>query len=61
MDGKTAIVTGGPRAARPFQLGGGLVLRNRLVGTAHAAGLVADGLPLPADAAYWRRRDADRR
>jgi 2,4-dienoyl-CoA reductase-like NADH-dependent reductase (Old Yellow Enzyme family) len=48
----------GQLAARPFPLGGGLVLRNRLVGTAHAAGLVSDGLPLPGDAAYWRRRAA---
>ncbi len=34
----------------------GLVLRNRLVGTAHAAGLVSGGLALPEDADYWRRR-----
>jgi 2,4-dienoyl-CoA reductase-like NADH-dependent reductase (Old Yellow Enzyme family) len=45
-------------AARPFPLADGLVLRNRLVGTAHAAGLVSDGLVLPADAEYWRRRAA---
>jgi 2,4-dienoyl-CoA reductase-like NADH-dependent reductase (Old Yellow Enzyme family) len=42
------------RAAEPFGLGA-LVLRNRLVATAHARGLVEDGLPLPADAEYWRR------
>ena len=29
--------TGEPLAGRPFPLGRGLVLRNRLVGTAHAA------------------------
>ena len=45
-------------AGRPFPLGRGLVLRNRLVGTAHASGLVADGLALPGDAEYWRRRAA---
>src|SRR6516165_5741013 len=45
-------------AGRPFPLGRGLVLRNRLVGTAHAAGLVSGGLALPEDAAYWRRRAA---
>jgi 2,4-dienoyl-CoA reductase-like NADH-dependent reductase (Old Yellow Enzyme family) len=45
------------RAAEPFGLGA-LVLRNRLVATAHARGLVEDGLPLPADAEYWRRRAA---
>lgn len=45
-------------AARPFPLADGIVLRNRLVGTAHAAGLVSDGLALPADAEYWRRRAA---
>src|SRR6516164_9227980 len=43
-------------AGRPFPLGRGLVLRNRLVGTAHAAGLVSGGLALPEDADYWRRR-----
>src|SRR3954447_17361831 len=45
------------RAAEPFELAG-LQLRNRLVGTAHGAGLVEDGLALPADAEYWRRRAA---
>src|SRR6516165_445677 len=50
--------TGDPLAARPFPLGRGLVLRNRLVGTAHAAGLVSGGLVLPEDAGYWRRRAA---
>ena len=47
-----------PLADRPFPLGRDLVLRNRLVGTAHASGLVADGLALPGDAEYWRRRAA---
>ena len=47
-----------PLAARPFPLGRGLVLRNRLVGTAHATGLVSGGLALPGDAEYWRRRAA---
>lgn len=46
------------RAAEPFVLRDQLVLRNRLVGTAHGAGLVADGLAQPADAEYWRRRAA---
>ncbi len=46
------------RASEPFRLSDRLVLRNRLVGTAHGAGLVADGLALPADADYWRRRAA---
>jgi len=45
------------RAALPFDLRH-LTLRNRLVGTAHAPGLVEDGLPLPEDAEYWRRRAA---
>jgi len=49
---------GEPLAGRPFPLGRGVVLRNRLVGTAHASGLVADGLALPGDAEYWRRRAA---
>src|SRR5688572_20138856 len=42
------------RAAEPFALGD-LELRNRLVGTAHGRGIIADGLPLAADADYWRR------
>ena len=42
------------RAAEPFALGA-LALRNRLVGTAHGRGGVEDGLPLAADADYWRR------
>ena len=45
-------------AGRPFPLGRDLILRNRLVGTAHAAGLVSGGLALPEDAEYWRRRAA---
>jgi 2,4-dienoyl-CoA reductase-like NADH-dependent reductase (Old Yellow Enzyme family) len=45
-------------AGRPFPLGRGLVLRNRLVGTAHAAGPVTSGLALPGEAGYWRRRAA---
>ena len=45
------------RAAEPFELAG-LQLRNRIVGTAHGAGVVEDGLALPADADYWRRRAA---
>ena len=47
-----------PLAGRPFPLARGLVLRNRLVGTAHATGLVSGGLALPEDADYWRRRAA---
>ena len=50
--------TSEPLASRPFPLAHGLVLRNRLVGTAHAAGLVSGGLALPEDAEYWRRRAA---
>jgi 2,4-dienoyl-CoA reductase (NADPH2) len=46
------------QAAAPFALGDALTLRNRIVGTAHGAGLVADGLAQPADADYWRRRAA---
>ena len=45
------------RAAEPFDLGP-LRLRNRLVGTAHGRGILEDGLPLPEDADYWRRRAA---
>lgn len=45
------------RAAESLRLGD-LTLRNRLVGTAHARSLVEDGLPLPEDADYWRRRAA---
>ena len=45
------------RAAEPFDLGH-LPLRNRLVGTAHGRGILEDGLPLPEDAEYWRRRAA---
>jgi 2,4-dienoyl-CoA reductase (NADPH2) len=52
-------MTGGnERAAQPFRLGGRVGLRNRLVGTAHGAGIVHDGLAQPADAEYWRRRAA---
>jgi 2,4-dienoyl-CoA reductase-like NADH-dependent reductase (Old Yellow Enzyme family) len=45
------------RAAEPFRLAE-LELRNRLVGTAHGRGILEDGLPLPEDAEYWRRRAA---
>jgi 2,4-dienoyl-CoA reductase (NADPH2) len=41
-------------AADPLRLGP-VSLRNRLVGTAHASGLVRDGLALPGDDEYWRR------
>jgi 2,4-dienoyl-CoA reductase-like NADH-dependent reductase (Old Yellow Enzyme family) len=47
----------GSLAAEPFTLRG-LELRNRIVGTAHAPGIVERGVPLPADADYWRRRAA---
>jgi 2,4-dienoyl-CoA reductase-like NADH-dependent reductase (Old Yellow Enzyme family) len=43
--------------ARPFELAG-LTLRNRIVGTAHGRGLGENGLALPGDAEYWRRRAA---
>jgi 2,4-dienoyl-CoA reductase-like NADH-dependent reductase (Old Yellow Enzyme family) len=46
-----------PRAARPLDIAG-LRLRNRIVGTAHGRGLIEDGVPLPGDAEYWRRRAA---
>src|SRR4051794_4172595 len=42
------------RAAEPFALAS-LTLRNRLVGTAHGRGIIANGLPLAEDAEYWRR------
>jgi 2,4-dienoyl-CoA reductase-like NADH-dependent reductase (Old Yellow Enzyme family) len=42
------------RAAEKFELRG-VTLRNRLVATAHASGLVQDGLPVPGDDAYWGR------
>jgi 2,4-dienoyl-CoA reductase-like NADH-dependent reductase (Old Yellow Enzyme family) len=45
------------RAAAPLTLQG-IELRNRLVGTAHGSGISDAGLPLPADADYWRRRAA---
>src|SRR4051812_13065054 len=45
------------RVAERFDLGR-LELRNRLVGTAHGRGILEDGLPLPEDAEYWRRRAA---
>jgi 2,4-dienoyl-CoA reductase-like NADH-dependent reductase (Old Yellow Enzyme family) len=45
------------RAAESFDLAH-LELRNRLVGTAHGRGILEDGLPLPEDAEYWRRRAA---
>ena len=38
-------------AARPFPLARGLVLRNRMVGTAHAAGFVSGGLAQPEEPA----------
>ncbi len=47
-----------PLAGRPFPPGRDLVLHNQLFGTAHATGLVSDGLALPGDAEYWRRRAA---
>jgi 2,4-dienoyl-CoA reductase-like NADH-dependent reductase (Old Yellow Enzyme family) len=53
---KERILTA-PSAAKPIQIGG-LTLQNRIVGTAHASGAVWDGLPLPGDADYWRRRAA---
>ena len=44
------------RAAEPFA--SRTWSRNRLVGTAHGRGILEDGLPLPEDAEYWRRRAA---
>jgi 2,4-dienoyl-CoA reductase (NADPH2) len=35
-----------------------LPLRNRIVGAPHGRGILEDGLPLPEDADYWRRRAA---
>ena len=40
--------------AEPLELRG-ITLRNRLVATAHASGLVQDGLPVAGDDAYWGR------
>ena len=51
------MTTSTPRAARPLDIAG-LRLRNRIVGTAHGRGLIEDGVPLPGDAEYWRRRAA---
>jgi 2,4-dienoyl-CoA reductase-like NADH-dependent reductase (Old Yellow Enzyme family) len=51
------VSSAGPLAAEPFTLGG-LELRNRIVGTAHAPGIVERGVPLQGDADYWRRRAA---
>jgi 2,4-dienoyl-CoA reductase (NADPH2) len=45
------------KAALGLQLGS-LTLRNRIVGTAHASGVVGNGLPQAGDDAYWRRRAA---
>ena len=55
---RPALSSSEPLAARPFPLARGLVLRNRMVGTAHAAGFVSGGLALPEDAGYWGRRAA---
>jgi 2,4-dienoyl-CoA reductase (NADPH2) len=41
-------------AAEPLELGP-VTLRNRLVATAHASGLVQGGLPVAGDDAYWGR------
>jgi 2,4-dienoyl-CoA reductase-like NADH-dependent reductase (Old Yellow Enzyme family) len=41
-------------AGTPLALGP-VTLRNRLVATAHASGLVRDGLPIAGDAEYWGR------
>ena len=41
-------------AAEPLELRS-VRLRNRLVATAHASGLVQDGLPVVGDAEYWGR------
>src|SRR5918997_908345 len=41
-------------AAEPLELRG-ITLRNRLVATAHASGLVQGGLPVAGDDAYWGR------
>ncbi|BAH53108.1 FAD-dependent oxidoreductase [Rhodococcus opacus] len=43
-----------PRAAQPLQIGS-LQLANRLVGTPHASGAVAGGIPARGDDDYWRR------
>ena len=41
-------------SAAPLELRG-VTLRNRLVATAHASGLVQGGLPVAGDDAYWGR------
>jgi 2,4-dienoyl-CoA reductase-like NADH-dependent reductase (Old Yellow Enzyme family) len=51
---RRAVSPARPLAAEPFTLGG-LELRNRIVGTAHAPGIVERGVPLRGDADYWRR------
>ena len=50
-------MSGTSLAAQPITIGP-LTLANRIVGTAHASGVVRDGLPLAGDADYWRRRAA---
>ena len=42
------------RAASPLRIGS-LTLRNRLVATAHGSGVVAGGLAVQGDDAYWQR------
>jgi 2,4-dienoyl-CoA reductase (NADPH2) len=44
-------------ASEPFSIRH-LPLRNRIVGAPHGRGILEDGLPLPEDADYWRRRAA---
>ena len=55
---RRASVSGGRvrviAAAEPLELRS-VRLRNRLVATAHASGLVQDGLPVAGDAEYWGR------
>jgi 2,4-dienoyl-CoA reductase-like NADH-dependent reductase (Old Yellow Enzyme family) len=43
-----------PALGDPIEVGP-VRLRNRFVATAHASGLVQDGLPMPGDAEYWGR------
>jgi 2,4-dienoyl-CoA reductase (NADPH2) len=48
------VTPGLSAAAAPLDVGG-VTLRNRLVATAHASGLIHGGLPVHGDADYWGR------
>jgi 2,4-dienoyl-CoA reductase (NADPH2) len=52
MSGSPSASRGRSPLAQPIRLGG-LVVRNRLVATAHGIGAVVDGIPTAGDAEYW--------